>query len=441
MDMDKLAGIFPGWIGEELLGKGTYGQVFKAVHEEYGIKSYAAIKVITIPRDKSEVNSVRAEGLNSNATWRYFKEILDIFINEIKLLVSLKGTSNIVDIEDYRIIEKTGEIGWDIFIRMELLTSFEEYIQDNELDEPEVIRLGIDICKALEHCARYKVIHRDVKPANLFVSKHNTFKLGDFGIARELEKTLGAATKVGTPNYMAPEISNGNYDATVDIYSLGIVLYQLLNNNRLPFLDPTAQLISYQERSEALEKRRKGAPLPPPVAASNAMADVILKACAFNPVQRYQTASDFKNALESIGKNTYAQNAEKMIDSSYGQTAKIPSVSNHADPVIKPNADVFGRLNIRLRNENDFNQVWNFSYSGAVIIGRDSKCQVILADSSVSRTQCRINLSDGAVVENLSQSNITRLNGVPLTMPALLRTGDRLQCGRVSLRVEALTFI
>ena len=99
-----------------------------------------------------------------------------------------RGNSHIVSVEDYKVMEYLDEIGWDIFIRMEYLTSFMEYYAGKNLTEKEVMKLGIDLCRSLEYCGQLHIIHRDIKPENIFVSRFGDFKLGDFGIARELEK-------------------------------------------------------------------------------------------------------------------------------------------------------------------------------------------------------------------------------------------------------------
>ena len=301
MSVDKISSIWPEWKVAEQLGEGTYGKVYKAVREEHGVTSNAAIKIVSIPQSDAEISSLKAEGLDESGTRSYFEGLVTDFVNEIKAMESLKGTANIVSIEDYKVVEKDDKIGWDIFIRMELLTPLNDYIADNKLSETEVIKLGRDICQALELCAQRNIIHRDIKPENIFVSSFGDFKVGDFGVARELEKTGGSLSKKGTPNYMAPEVElSKDYGKTVDIYSLGLVLYKLLNNNRLPFLDPYTQLLTFQDRKSAIERRLKGEALPPPVEASPQLAQIILTACAFNPSDRFQTPTAFKNVLGSV---------------------------------------------------------------------------------------------------------------------------------------------
>jgi len=302
MSIDKLSTIWPEWRVVSQIGEGSFGKVYKVVRNEHGFTHYAAVKVISIPKNTSEYNALKSDGYDDTSSRSYLESIVTDFVNEIKLMTSMKATANIVSVEDYKVVEKTDTIGWDIFIRMELLTSFIDYALSKRPDEAEVIKVGLDICSALELCAQKNIVHRDIKPENIFVSSFGDFKLGDFGIARELEKSGGSMsmTSVGSNNYIAPEVKLGKkYDAKVDIYSLGIVLYKLLNNNRLPFIDAHSNQITYNERNAAVERRLSGEPLPYLAGVSAGLADVVLRACMFEPAQRYKTATEFKQALET----------------------------------------------------------------------------------------------------------------------------------------------
>lgn len=307
MAIDALKQIWPEWqIDEKPLGKGSYGVVYKAVRRDHNVESHAAIKVISIPSDPSEIDSLRSEGMDVNATRTYLQGIVNDFVSEIQLMESLKGVQNIVNVEDYKVVERTGELGWDIFIRMELLHSFSSYIGSRKLSEEEVIKLGCDICSALEICGQRNIIHRDIKPENIFINDFGHFKLGDFGIARKMENVSGGLSQKGTFNYMAPEVAtSNNYDARVDTYSLGIVLYRLLNGNRLPFLDTEQQLMNPNERKNAVDRRLRGERLPAPCDASPAMADLILRACAHDPNMRFSSATEMKQALIRAANGTY----------------------------------------------------------------------------------------------------------------------------------------
>lgn len=305
--LHDISAIWPEWKLEKRIGKGSYGVVYKATRNDNGIESNAAIKIISIPADSAEVETLRADGLDFNGTKTFFKNIVDDFVSEIQLMESLKGIQNIVSVEDYRVVEKSDSVGYDIYIRMELLTPFNTYLDGKTMTEGEAVKLGTDICTALEICSQRNIIHRDIKPENIFVNNFGYFKLGDFGIARKLENMTGGLSQKGTPNYMAPEVINtGKYDERVDIYSLGIVLYRLMNDNRLPFLTDEKQLLSPIARKAAVERRIGGEALPAPCNASPAMANLVLRACAFEPAKRFSNATEMKQALAEVANGTYS---------------------------------------------------------------------------------------------------------------------------------------
>lgn len=298
MGISRLSEFWPDWRVTELLGEGSYGKVYKAEREDHSFKSLSAIKVISIPNNPAELRSLHAEGLSEADTRSYLEGIVTDFVNEIKLMESLDGAPNIVFVKDYKILEKKEGIGWDIYIRMELLKSFDRLMEEKRLNEDEILKLSLDLCSALEACSTHRIIHRDIKPANIFVSQYGTYKIGDFGVAKELEKTTGTLSAKGTFSYMAPEVAHGHkYDATVDIYSLGIVMYTLLNNNRQPFIDPHSPTITYNDRKSATDRRLSGEALPAPCNASPELASIILTACAYNPKQRFRTPTALKNAI------------------------------------------------------------------------------------------------------------------------------------------------
>ncbi len=310
---DTLKTFWPEWQITKLIGSGSFGDVYEAIRTDHSVESHAAIKVITIPKSEAELNSLRAEGFTEESVTAYLRQMVDDFVGEIQIMESFKGVQNIVSVEDYKVIEHTDAIRWDIFIRMELLTPLVDYISNRTLSEAEVIKLGIDICTALERCATQNIIHRDIKPENIFVNRFNDFKLGDFGVARKLENMTSGMSQKGTYNYMAPEVlRETHYDATVDIYSLGLVLYRFLNNNRLPFLNSDSQYLNPNDRAEALRRRMDGEPLPKPCNASPAMAEVILRACSYNPEKRFPTAAEMKHALRAVADGTYVSEEDEL---------------------------------------------------------------------------------------------------------------------------------
>ena len=301
IEIEQMRRFWPEWEIISEIGRGAYGTIYKAVSRESGTEKYSAIKVIAIPRDQSELNLLRSEGFDNDSARTYLYKVVVDFVNEINMMESLKGNRNIVSIEDYNVIEKGSELGWLIYIRMELLKPFVDYILYNSMDGEQVRKLGIDICSALEVCETKNIIHRDIKPDNVFLNEAGDFKLGDFGIARRIENVTHGLSKKGTFNYMAPEVAREDmYDARVDIYSLGIMLYRFLNNNHLPFIQTEDQNLDYNYKREAVERRMQGEMLPPPCNASSEMSRIVLKACDYNPANRFSSAREMKEALLAV---------------------------------------------------------------------------------------------------------------------------------------------
>ena len=190
--------VLGNWKLTRLIGEGSFGRVFEAEREDFGRVYKAAIKIITIPQNQSELASARSEGMSEESVTIYFQSFVEEIVSEFALMSELKGTANIVSYEDHSVIGHNTGIGWDIFIRMELLTPLIHHASEHGFSRRNAIKLGIDICKALELCQKFNIIHRDIKPENIFVSKLGDYKLGDFGIARTVEKTTSGLSKKGT---------------------------------------------------------------------------------------------------------------------------------------------------------------------------------------------------------------------------------------------------
>ena len=293
--------VFNDWIITREIGQGATGHVYEIKKNGYGEEIRSALKVIRIPKSPSDIKAVMSEGMTEDDVTDYFKEFVDEILREIKIMVSLREHPNIVTYEDHSVINHEDGIGWDILIKMELLTPLQEWQMEHPMNEHDIIRLGCEISSALSYAADHNLIHRDVKPENIFVDSFGKFKLGDFGIARTIEKTTGGLSKKGTESYMAPEVYLGKkYNAQVDIYSLGVVLYRFLNNNRLPFYPPITEKLTYSDKENALMKRIKGLPIPEPANGNTELKAIVLKCCEYLPENRYASMSELHNALQKI---------------------------------------------------------------------------------------------------------------------------------------------
>jgi len=293
---------WPGWNVAGIIGYGSYGRVYEIERNVFGHTEKAALKVISIPQNSGEIDELYNDGYDSESITQRFKSHLKEIVREYALMSEMKGHTNIVYCDDLRYIQHDDGMGWDIYIKMELLTPLPK-ILGNGFSEKLVVKLGLDICNALILCKSKNIVHRDIKPQNIFVSEDKNFKLGDFGIAKTAEHTT-SGTKTGTYKYMAPEVYNNQpYGHAADIYSLGMVLYWLLNERRTPFLPLPSQVPTATDEERARDSRFAGFPIPEPIHGSEALKRIVLKACAFWPEERYKSAVEMRKDLLALASN------------------------------------------------------------------------------------------------------------------------------------------
>ncbi|MHB1394352.1 MAG: protein kinase domain-containing protein, partial [Clostridia bacterium] len=287
------------WRVEELIDQGVGCEVYKAYKEEWGKRYTSTVKLMSFSIDKSDIKEAQAIGIDAASMPEYFKSTVGSILNEIELMYKLRGNSNIVIYEDHAIYQKKGDLGWDVLIRMEFLQPLPDFLMGRKLGRIEVARLGIDICKALEACGREGIIHRDIKDSSVYVSAKGEFKLGSFSLAKEFLKGGRIALAQSNHLYMAPELyKEQSYDSTVDIYSLGIVMYKLLNRGRLPFLPLPPDNITVDDTEGSIASRMTGEQLALPVDAGGNLGAIILKACSYNKKDRYKSPNELRQKLE-----------------------------------------------------------------------------------------------------------------------------------------------
>lgn len=421
MNMDKLHACEPFWnnwyICENgLLGEGSYGSVYRIQREDFQSMQYAALKVISIPKSQSEILQLQELGMSKEEIQLYFYSIVKDIYGEITLMSKVKGKSNIISYEDHEIRERTGEIGFDIFIRMELAESIIDYTKGRELVLEEVLHMGKDLCRALQICAKHNILHRDIKPANIFISKDGDFKLGDFGIAKNTDAyQIGLSIK-GSYSYMAPEVYFGKeYDHRADIYSLGIVLYFYLNQKRLPFLSKKNYKITYEAQQEALKRRIAGEQIEFPRHVPIYVRQVVEKAIAFSPKERYNSAEEFYLA---IGRAEECMKGSLDLDRTIALDACMPiseffEEKKEAEKVVKAKK-------IRRKTQKNKRKIVSFIVAASIIVGcvglffgkkYMSKNQGILPTHKDYLGECKL---ETAPIENVLEVGTVNITVTPV---------------------------
>lgn len=298
---------WPGWKVIEELGEGGYGKVYEIERTQHGITERDALKIIRIPTNRRQYDELayRMTSEDPESINAVFSDQKDKVIEEIRAMQKLKANDNIVGIKDWTVEKLDDGYSWEIFIRMDVLTPMIQFIKGRVMDDSEVIRLGKDICNALVQCEKENIVHRDIKPDNIMVSSVGKFMLTDFGIARYLDDET-TMTGIGSKPYMAPEVANyQKSDHTVDIYSLGLVMYEALNNYRPPFVNTDGKY-SAIEKEAAIQRRIKGEALPEPLGGSELLKKIVLKACSPKPSKRYKSAEVMLKDLDILQKRMSA---------------------------------------------------------------------------------------------------------------------------------------
>lgn len=214
---------------------------------------------------------------------------------ELQTMYALRGLPSIAGFLGHKFVDwqEEEQFGCDLLIRMELMECLCGSDGRLMVNAGEAEQVGKDVCEALIECHKRNIIHRDIKPANIFINRHGRYQLGDFGISRSVNDSRFASTGICTEAYAAPELLDGKkYTKLVDIYSLGLMLYEVCNDGRLPFAE------SRYANQSSIERRLSEKALPPPKNADDRLAGIILKACAKDPKDRWQSAKEMLDALE-----------------------------------------------------------------------------------------------------------------------------------------------
>lgn len=289
--------LWESWRKDSYIGGGSFGKVYKLRQDFFGVVTYSVVKIISI--------NLSNEALSRDARLRMINDKKRFVAEEIKNMYQLMGCPNIVECKNHALRDIYDDrhelIGFDILIRMDLYNPLSSYIKKTGgLNAEETERLAYQIATALNGMHRVNMLHRDIKPDNIYMDNKNQFYLGDFGVSKQ-EASSSYNTLAGTQPYIAPEVwritkGESTYSQTADIYSYGLTLYYLLNNNLLPFVKPGANT---NERSAATADRLRGKRFPPPVNGSRKLRSIVMKCCEYAPEKRFQSMREVLEALRN----------------------------------------------------------------------------------------------------------------------------------------------
>jgi hypothetical protein len=292
----------------EELGEGGMAVVYKAL--DTSLERHVAVKLILPYQEQSE-------------------QFLARFTREARALAKLSHP-NILKIFDF------GDYEGRPYLVMEYIAggTLKDWMVGKSVPWQKSAQLLACVARALEAAHQQGVIHRDVKPANILMANGRDPMLSDFGIAKLIEGSVltsdltGTGVGIGTPDYMAPEQGVGEVDGRSDIYSLGVIFYQMVTS-RLPYEADTPLAVIIKKTTEPLPRPTKYVPGLPAV-----VENVITKALAREPQYRYQNMGEFALALEQL-----ASKADTLETVQTSVQSTLPAVApanqfTHSETVI-----------------------------------------------------------------------------------------------------------
>lgn len=313
--LKTLEPIFGAWYVDSKLAEGRSSKVFKVYKTVNGVTELLALKTVRFPANDKELSRVIESG-RYKTVGEYLDALEEAVTDNMNKMLSLRTNKNIVRFDNFQIVKESS--CFYVVMLMELLSPFSEKVRPEDITTEQAVKISCDLCSAAEGFRNIGIIHHQIKPENIYVDSEGNFKLGDFGISN-----IAGRIRTEASPYMAPEIYRESaYDTSSDIYSIGVLLYKLLNNNRLPFLPEYPLPVSLSDRELAFEKQMSGAKLSAPAKADSEMAKIIFKSLAFVQSDRYFSPTLMKTELERYAEGIFAAN--DISETNYADTLQPP---------------------------------------------------------------------------------------------------------------------
>lgn len=245
------------------------------------------VKIISTPASQVQVDALLLSGAYSDkeAVLEYFRSLAEDVVSEAQILSKLEKLEGFFAFEACQTEPMAEDTGFDIYLLSLYRRSLQQYLRHNAPTQLDALNLGLDMCAALTVCRQSGYLYVDLKPGNIYLTPDKGFRIGDLGFVSLSSLKYASLPERCRSQYTAPEIRDAYaaLNTTIDIYALGLILYQVFNDGLLPFKDDTAPAETFA----------------PPAWADYEMAEIILKACAPDPADRWQDPAQMGQALVS----------------------------------------------------------------------------------------------------------------------------------------------
>lgn len=278
----------------------------QAISDHHGVVCYPAmrddsekryiVKRISLPASQVQVEALLLTGVykDADAVCAYYEELAQGIAREVQTLDTLAGQRGFVPYKDHQIVPMEAGVGYEVHLISRYRMTLERYLRRNRMTHLSAVNLGIDMCAALAVCREAGWLYVDLKPENIYLFNDQEYRIGDLGFQSMDMLAYSSLPERCRSIYTAPEVPDAysSLNATMDTYALGLILYQVYNDGKLPYTNA-------EEQAAWLEQLRSGESMPAPVCADADMTAIIAKAIAADPADRWQTPAEMGHALIS----------------------------------------------------------------------------------------------------------------------------------------------
>ena len=271
--------------------------VGSAVCEHHGVACFPAmendtnnkyiVKVISVPASRTQLDALLLTGAypDEASALVYFKEVSDSVVDEINVLNRLAQQEGFLGYEQHQLVPMDDSIGFNIYLLGAYKRTLARQLQKQPLTHLGALNLALDMCAALTVSRRYGYLYVDLKPENIYVMEGGSFRIGDLGFLRMDSLKYTSLPDKYRNDHTAPEIADAfcELNTTIDVYALGSILYQIYNNGELPVFAADVENFT----------------LSAPANADYELSEIILKACAADPNDRWEDPAQMGQAIVS----------------------------------------------------------------------------------------------------------------------------------------------
>lgn len=323
-------------------------------HEDSGERF--VVKHISIPASEKQTYALLLSGAypDQAAVQTYYGTVAEDTKAEVAVGQKLAASGYFLGAVGCQVEPKESGIGYDVYILYPRQIPLSTVLAESAMTGLRAVNLGLDLCEALSTCREAGYLFSNLKPENVFLTASGRFQLGDLGLTPLQDLQYASVPEEYLGPYSAPELSDimAAPNPTIDLYSLGMLLYRIYNGNHGPFED------EHTEPGMADKLRLTGKAMPTPLYADYELSAIILKACAPSPESRFQSPEELKQAL------TYYMQRNELSD-----TLIVPPIVTSPLPIL-PDAEEEAeedkpvRFNVAKTQDETFRQSFAPDLSG-----------------------------------------------------------------------------